>query len=164
MSTMRQFDGFTVSVLVWVTLLSFAPSQSLACPKGAVCCNNVEACDLPVDEVLFGMVHNAMASPSAGFVFFGNHLNDPIVESLDSGTSLCIPVKHDVTERGAQGNVFSDAACCFSWQNEKKAIEGYPWICATAMENSCFVTEEPKPVVASVNETPLIRLLRSTTG
>lgn len=128
MSTMRQFDGFTVSVLVWVTLLSFAPSQSLACPKGAVCCNNVEACDLPVDEVLFGMVHNAMASPSAGFVFFGNHLNDPIVESLDSGTSLCIPVKHDVTERGAQGNVFLMLRAAFLGKMKKRlsrAILGF---------------------------------------
>jgi hypothetical protein len=31
------------------------------------------------------MVHNAMSSPSAGFLFFANHLNDPIVESLDAG-------------------------------------------------------------------------------
>jgi len=41
--------------------------------------------DLRVNEILFGMVHNAMSSPSAGFYFFANHMNDPIVESLDAG-------------------------------------------------------------------------------
>ncbi len=50
-----------------------------------MCCNNAECCDLPVNEILFGMVHNAMSSPSAGFIFFANHLDDPIVESLDAG-------------------------------------------------------------------------------
>ena len=81
---MRKFGGSLVPSLLCVSLLSTA--RSLACPAGAVCCNNVEACDLPVNEILFGMVHNAMASPSAGFVFFPNHLNDPIVESLEYGT------------------------------------------------------------------------------
>jgi hypothetical protein len=40
------------------------------------------------------MVHNAMSSVDAGFVVFANHINDPIVESLDAGkykvkSSLC---------------------------------------------------------------------------
>ena len=53
---------------------------------GLTLCNNVEnLCGLPVNEILFGMVHNAMSSPSAGFYFFANHMNDPIVESLDAG-------------------------------------------------------------------------------
>ena len=49
-------------------------------------CNNVEGlCDVAVDDILFGMVHNAMSSPSHGFVVFASHVNDPIVESLDAG-------------------------------------------------------------------------------
>jgi hypothetical protein len=31
--------------------------SALACPDGAICCNNVEGlCDIPVDDILFGMV------------------------------------------------------------------------------------------------------------
>jgi hypothetical protein len=49
-------------------------------------CNGLaNLCAMPVNEILYGMVHNAMSSPSAGFVFFANHLNDPIIESLDAG-------------------------------------------------------------------------------
>jgi hypothetical protein len=34
-------------------------------PATTTLCNNVESlCFLPVDEILFGMVHNAMSSPS----------------------------------------------------------------------------------------------------
>ena len=80
---MLRFDDLCVRLIVWLTLLNSA--HALACTEGAVCCNNAEICDLPVDEVLFGMVHNAMSSPSAGFIFFANHVDDPIVESLDFG-------------------------------------------------------------------------------
>lgn len=83
MINMQRFDDLLVRVLVWLALLNSA--STMACPEGAVCCNNVEICDLPVTEILFGMVHNAMSSPSAGFIFFPNHIDDPIVESLDVG-------------------------------------------------------------------------------
>jgi len=60
--------------------------SSIEFPVGSTICNDVEyLCDLPVNEILFGMVHNAMSSPSSGFFFFANHMNDPIVESLDEG-------------------------------------------------------------------------------
>lgn len=72
--------SFALSIL-GDTLLTFGAS---IVPSSV--CNNVEGlCHVPVDEVLFGMVHNAMSSPSAGFYFFANHMNDPIVESLDEG-------------------------------------------------------------------------------
>jgi hypothetical protein len=49
-------------------------------------CNGLpNLCGIPADEVLYGMVHNAMSSPSAGFLVFANHIQDPIVDSLDFG-------------------------------------------------------------------------------
>jgi len=61
-------------------------SAVIGCPQGATCCNNVEnLCDLPVSDILFGMVHNAMSSVDAGFYVFANHMEDPIVDSLDAG-------------------------------------------------------------------------------
>jgi hypothetical protein len=83
MINMPRIDELFCRMLVWFVLYNSA--YTLACPEGALCCNNVEICDLPVDEILFGMVHNAMSSPSAGFIFFPNHMDDPIVESLDYG-------------------------------------------------------------------------------
>ncbi|CAJ1946391.1 unnamed protein product [Cylindrotheca closterium] len=49
-------------------------------------CNGVNGlCGFSVNEILYGMVHNAMSSPSHGFTIFSNHENDPIVASLDAG-------------------------------------------------------------------------------
>eukprot|EP00537_Pseudo-nitzschia_pungens_P000863 CAMPEP_0172356906 /NCGR_PEP_ID=MMETSP1060-20121228/1286_1 /TAXON_ID=37318 /ORGANISM="Pseudo-nitzschia pungens, Strain cf. cingulata" /LENGTH=514 /DNA_ID=CAMNT_0013077299 /DNA_START=173 /DNA_END=1714 /DNA_ORIENTATION=+ len=76
-SHLRRFS----KILMFVGLCS-----SIEFPVGSTICNDVEyLCDLPVNEILFGMVHNAMSSPSSGFFFFANHMNDPIVESLDEG-------------------------------------------------------------------------------
>ena len=50
------------------------------------CCNGLaNLCDIPVNEILFGLVHNSMSSPDAGFLLFANHLNDPYVDALDAG-------------------------------------------------------------------------------
>lgn len=49
-------------------------------------CNGIDGlCGFSVNDILYGMVHNAMSSPSHGFTILANHANDPIVESLDSG-------------------------------------------------------------------------------
>jgi hypothetical protein len=56
------------------------------CIPSEPCCNGLaNLCDIPVNEILFGMVHNSMSSPSAGFLIFANHLNDPYVDALDAG-------------------------------------------------------------------------------
>lgn len=69
-----------------VLFILFLNSFSIGFTAKYDICNDVEGlCDFPVNEILFGMVHNAMSSPSAGFLFFANHWNDPIVESLDEG-------------------------------------------------------------------------------
>ena len=73
-------------LLAAIWLLSDAPCSFGFPVEDGTLCNNIEnLCDLPVNEILFGMVHNSMSSPSAGFFFFANHMNDPIVESLDTG-------------------------------------------------------------------------------
>eukprot|EP00980_Cylindrotheca_fusiformis_P003358 scaffold747_cov120-Cylindrotheca_fusiformis.AAC.14 len=60
----------------------FASAQQ----TGSTVCNGIAGlCGFPVNEILFGVVHNAMSSPSHGFSFLANHENDPIVESLDAG-------------------------------------------------------------------------------
>ena len=49
-------------------------------------CNGLSnLCQMPVNEILYGTVHNAMSSPQAGFVLFANHNEDPIVAALDAG-------------------------------------------------------------------------------
>jgi len=82
---MNRFFVFSLH-LCSALLILIDVSGSFGFSSEKTICNNVEdLCDLPVNEILFGMVHNAMSSPSAGFFFFANHLNDPIVESLDQG-------------------------------------------------------------------------------
>jgi hypothetical protein len=77
-------------LLLFLSLWLWSQTPLLAqqsCPDaGETCCNGFpNLCAMPVNEILFGMAHNAMSSPSAGFLLFANHLNDPIVESLDVG-------------------------------------------------------------------------------
>ena len=52
----------------------------------AMHCNGLpNLCDMPVNKVMFGMVHNAMSSTEAGFVFYANHRFDPFNTALDAG-------------------------------------------------------------------------------
>ncbi|KAL3933826.1 MAG: hypothetical protein SGBAC_010234 [Bacillariaceae sp.] len=69
------------------SLFFLSSSSSLAHGQSTTSiCNGVDGlCGFPVNDILYGMVHNAMSSPSHGFTIFANHNNDPIVESLDSG-------------------------------------------------------------------------------
>lgn len=74
---------------LWLAILCFSlfgqvPLASAA--SNLSVCNGVEGlCGFLVNEIVFGMVHNAMSSPSHGFSIFANHENDPIVDSLDAG-------------------------------------------------------------------------------
>jgi hypothetical protein len=82
----------TRNLRLWMTILLVAnfpdwPSSFVsAAETNSSVCNGIEGlCGFLVKEVLFGMVHNAMSSPSHGFSIFYNHENNPMVDSLDAG-------------------------------------------------------------------------------
>jgi len=61
--------------------------EFMACPTGGGrrCCNGaVDNCGLRVDQMLFGMVHNAMSSEEGGF-FFGYNHKLPLERALVAG-------------------------------------------------------------------------------
>mmetsp|Transcript_26559 Transcript_26559/g.74301 ORF Transcript_26559/g.74301 Transcript_26559/m.74301 type:complete len:539 (-) Transcript_26559:107-1723(-) len=63
-----------------------ADGASSSASSGLPCCNGfTNLCTVPVNEMMYGMIHNAMSSVDTGFVFFANHFNDAFTESLDVG-------------------------------------------------------------------------------
>jgi hypothetical protein len=62
-----------------------SPSLSKAQCDGPLCNGLSNICGMAVNEVLFGMVHNAMSSTEAGFVFYANNVKDPFNAALDAG-------------------------------------------------------------------------------
>ena len=81
--------GATVIIVYFCTILSsyVVDSQSIGCfSPAAMHCNGMpNLCDIQVNKVMFGMVHNAMSSTDAGFIFYANHRNDPFNAAFDAG-------------------------------------------------------------------------------
>lgn len=68
-----------------------------------------------------------MSSPSHGFVIFANHMNDPIVESLDAGTKFLQEESRTLPHSMTVVSHFLPLDL-----TPLQDIEDWPWICAIA--------------------------------
>ena len=80
-------NGLTTltTVLICALAVSWLPYGQCQSPQPQTCNGLSNLCNMPVNEILYGTVHNAYSSSQAGFWFFPNHDEDPIVASLDFG-------------------------------------------------------------------------------
>jgi hypothetical protein len=86
MSTMIRSNAMLRFILLCTLSVAGVSGTFNQCNPSEPCCNGLaNLCDIPVNEILFGMVHNSMSSPDAGFIIFANNLNDPYVDALDAG-------------------------------------------------------------------------------
>lgn len=78
---MQCFVQIMLALLVSVIVL--CSTGTVAAPESCQGLNNL--CNVKVSDAYFAMVHNAMSSVDNGFLVAANHMEDPIVESLDAG-------------------------------------------------------------------------------